>query len=145
MDIKQNLNEEDCIQLLNLLIPEGTEESLNSPDSEIYFSNKNGHIKIKIDINPSKKEETFNDTETKELVNEFKESLKELDDSVFLEASEKAEKAINMKRFDELLNKERYSEAEATEIESLIDYFSQLICAILQSRINELFIMSERF
>lgn len=145
MDIKQNLTEEDCIQLLNLLIPEGTEESWNSPDSEIYISNKNGHIKIKIDTNLSNTGETFNDTETRELVNEFKESLKELDDSVFLEVSEKAEKAINMKRFDELLNKERYSEAEATEVESLIDYFSQLICAILHSRISDLLIMSERF
>ena len=88
---------------------------------------------------------TFDDSEVKELVAEFKDSIEELDDSIFLESLEKARSAVDVKRFNDLLSLETFTEDEATEVTCLIDYFSQIISTTLQEKIQELFSLSEKF
>lgn len=137
----------DIINTLSLYLVEGTTESIFIDDYEISLNRKDGIINLTIDTNKADKnfEEDFDDTDIKDIVSEFRDSINNLDDCIFLQALERAEKAIDIQRFDELLNLEKYSEVEATEVACLIDYFSQIISTVLQEKIQELVGMSNKF
>lgn len=143
MDTNPTFNEKDLIDILSLIIPKGCDIHSEYSDSIIDVSNTDGNITVNIQI--KQPEETYDDSEIRDLVTEFKDSINNLDDSIFLESIEKVKEAIDVKRFDELLNLEKYSEAEATEVACLIDYFSQIISTTLQDKIEELISSSKRF
>lgn len=137
----------DIINTLSLYLVEGTTESIFIDDYEISLNRKDGVINLTIDTNKASEtiEEDFDDTDIKDIVSEFRNSINNLDDCIFLQALERAEKAVDIQRFDELLNLEKYSEVEATEVACLIDYFSQIISTVLQEKIQELVGMSNKF
>lgn len=148
MNVNESFNELDLLEILKLLIPEGTNQGCSDGNRSISVRNENGKITIECSYNPETEDdsdESFDDSDIKEIVAEFKDSLENLDDSIFLESLEKAKVAVDVKRFDELLNLEKYSEAEAIEIACLIDYFSQIISTTLQEKIQELVDLSEKF
>lgn len=148
MNEKESFNELDLLEILKLLIPEGTNQGCSDNSESISVKNENGKITIECSYNigtEDTSDESFDDSDIKEIVAEFKDSIKNLDDSIFLESLEKAKAAVDVKRFDELLNLEKYSEAEATEVACLIDYFSQIISVTLQDKIAELLNLSEKF
>ena len=144
----ESFNELDLLEILKLLIPEGTNQGCSDGNRSISVRNENGKITIECSYSTETEDnsdESFDDSDIKEIVAEFKNSLENLDDSIFLESLEKAKAAVDVKRFDELLNLEKYSEAEAIEIACLIDYFSQIISTTLQEKIQELVDLSEKF
>lgn len=146
--MNKSFNELDLLEILRLLIPENTNQGCSIDDKSISVKNQNGEITIECSYNPESKDtsdKSFDDSEIKEIVAEFKDSIANLDDSIFLKSLERAKAAVNVKRFDELLNLEEYSEAEATEIACLINYFSQIISVTLQEKIQELVDLSEKF
>lgn len=148
MNVNESFNELDLLEILKLLIPEGTNQGCSDGDKSISVKNENGKITIECSYSTETEDnsdESFDDSDIKEIVAEFKDSLENLDDSIFLESLEKAKAAVDVKRFDELLNLEKYSEAEAIEIACLIDYFSQIISTTLQEKIQELVNLSEKF
>lgn len=148
MNEKESFNELDLLEILKLLIPESINRGYSDDNGSISVKNENGKITIECSYNigiEDTSDESFDDSDIKEIVAEFKDSIKNLDDSIFLESLEKAKAAVDVKRFDELLNLEKYSEAEATEVACLIDYFSQIISVTLQDKIAELLNLSEKF
>ena len=134
----------DLINIFNIAIPDGAEESLEVNGTKITLNKKDGVINISV-TSDNEDEETFDDSDIKEIVEEFKDSISRLDDKVFLESLKKAKDAIDIKRFDKLLNLEKYSEAEATEIECLMDYFTRVIEVTLESYIQDLLEYSKAF
>lgn len=146
--MNEHLNELELLEILRLLIPEGTNQGCSDGNKSISVKNEDGKITIECSYKAEKEDtsdKTFDDSEIKELVAEFKDSIEELDDSIFLESLEKARSAVDVKRFNDLLSLETFTEDEATEVTCLIDYFSQIISTTLQEKIQELFSLSEKF
>ena len=148
MNVNESFNELDLLEILKLLIPEGTNQGCSDGDKSISVKNENAKITIECSYSTETEDnsdESFDDSDIKEIVAEFKDSIEELDDSIFLESLEKARSAVNVKRFNDLLALETFTEDEATEVTCLIDYFSQIISTTLQEKIQELFSLSEKF
>lgn len=135
----------DLLHIFGLIIPEGTDKVFEEDGTQIHISKKNGGVKISVNSNKDLSGENFDDSSIKDAISEFKDSINDLDDSVFIESLEEARKAIDVKRFDELLNLEKFTEAEATEAANMITYFSQIISNNLQEKIQELLELQERF
>jgi len=136
-------NIESYFNLMNILgnaVPEGTDEELELDNAKIHFQKKDGKIKIEV-----KSETTFDDSDIKELVEEYKESIKGLDDDLFLEATEEFGKKISIKEFDELLNLEHFTEDQANKVEEMIDLASEIISSHLHCKIQELIALYNRF
>jgi len=134
---------ESYLNLMNILgraVPEGTDEELEIDNIKVHFQKKDGKIKIEV-----KSDTTFDDSDIKELVEEYKESIKELDDDLFLEVTEELGKKISIKEFDELLNLEHFTEDQADKVEEMIDLASEIICSHLQCKIQELIALYNRF
>lgn len=135
----------DLLHIFGLIIPEGTDKVFEEDGTQIHISKKNGSVKISVNSNKDLSGENFDDSSIKDAISEFKDNINDLDDSVFIESLEEARKAIDVKRFDELLNLEKFTEAEATEVANMITYFSQIISNNLQEKIQELLELQERF
>lgn len=135
----------DLLYIFGLIIPEGTDKVFEEDGTQIHISKKNGGVKISVNSNKDLSGEDFDDSSIKDAISEFKDNINDLDDSVFIESLEEARKAIDVKRFDELLNLEKFTEAEATEVANMITYFSQIISNNLQEKIQELLELQERF
>ena len=135
----------DLLHIFGLIIPEGTDKVFEEDGTQIHISKKNGGVKISVNSNKDLSGEDFDDSNIKDAISEFKDNINDLDDSVFIESLEEARKAIDVKRFDELLNLEKFTEAEATEVANMITYFSQIISNNLQEKIQELLELQERF
>lgn len=135
----------DLLHIFGLIIPEGTDKVFEEDGTQIHISKKNGGVKISVNSNKDLSGENFDDSSIKDAISEFKDNINDLDDSVFIESLEEARKAIDVKRFDELLNLEKFTEAEATEVANMITYFSQIISNNLQEKIQELLELQERF
>lgn len=135
----------DLLYIFGLIIPEGTDKVFEEDGTQIHISKKNGSVKISVNSNKDLSGEDFDDSSIKDAISEFKDNINDLDDSVFIESLEEARKAIDVKRFDELLNLEKFTEAEATEVANMITYFSQIISNNLQEKIQELLELQERF
>lgn len=133
----------DLLNIFGLIIPEGIDKVFEEDGTQIHISKKNGDVKISVNSNKDLSGEGFDDSSIKEAISEFKDNINDLDDSVFIESLEEA--VIDVKRFDELLNLEKFTEAEATEVANMINYFSQLVHNNLQTKIDELSELKERF
>lgn len=148
MDLNKHFNELDLLEILRLLIPEGTNQGCSDGNKSISVKNEDGKITIECSYEEESEDNSdnqYDDSDIKEIVAEFKTSLEHLDDSIFLESLEKIKEAVDVKRFDELLDLEKYSEAEAVEVACFIDYFTQVISTTLQDKIRELLDLSEKF
>ena len=128
----------DLINIFNVTIPDGAEESLEVNGTKITLNKKDGVINISVISDNEDAFEKFNDSSIKEVIKEYKERIEELDDCLFVEAAEEMGQYFNMKRFDELLNKNYFTEEEAVEVSEMIDQSSQIICNCLEDKINEL-------
>lgn len=144
MNTLREFNELFNLPDFDIAIPEDINKSLDLNGMKFRISKNGNSIQVEF-TSENEDEETFDDSDIKEIVEEFKDSISRLDDKVFLESLKKAKDAIDIKRFDELLNLEKYSEAEATEIECLMDYFTRVIEVTLESYIQDLLEYSKAF
>lgn len=138
----------NLLHIFSLIIPEGTDKVFEEDGTQIHISNIDGKVKITTTLRESSDKDIdkeFNDTSIKKAVSTFRNNINELDDSIFIESYEAVEKAIDVKRFDELLNLEKFTEAEATEVANMITYFSQIINIKLQEKIQRLLELKDKF
>lgn len=131
----------EIANILNLSIPNGTEESFEDDDIKIILGKDDDCLKIEISTIP--KEVEFN--ETKELIEEYKEAIKNLDDDLFLEIVEELKSKVDLTKFNELLNLEEYNSEEAKEVEEMIDISSEIICSTLKNKIQSMVELYEKF
>lgn len=134
----------DLYNILGLIVPEGTQKTIDIDGAKINIQRDNNSIKISINSETNLSED-WDSSDIIKLVTEFNESIKELDDSIFSECLDKASKAIDIKRFSYLLSLKDFTKSEAIEIGCLIDYFTQLIEVTLKRKIAELTEISEKF
>ena len=131
----------NLIQVLNDVIPEGIEEKLEADGIQISLIKKDGDIKI----NVTSEEKSFNDSEIKEYVSNFRNNIKALDDSLFVKVTEEFGKHFNTKEFDDLLKLDRFTKQEAEKVTEMISEFSDIVCEHLQGEIEKLVELYERF
>lgn len=135
-----NLNEisdsVDLINTLSLLIPEGTEETLDINGLAVKVSKKDGTIKILAETK---------DDKVKELVKEYKANIEDLDDNLFISAMEDIEKEIDVKEFDKLLNQDHFTKEEAYKVTKMMETSASIIRHHLQEEITDLVELYDRF
>lgn len=135
----------DLINIFNVAIPDGAEESLEVNGTKIALNKKDGVINISVTSGNEDAVEGFDDSCIKEIIKEYKERIEELDDCLFVEAAEEMGQYFDVQRFDELLNQDTFTEEEAAEVSEMINQSSQIICDHLEDKINELVDVYNRF
>lgn len=135
----------DLINIFNVAIPDGAEESLEVNGTKIALNKKDGVINISVTSDNEDAVEGFDDSCIKEITKEYKERIEELDDCLFIEAAEEMGQYFDVQRFDELLNQDTFTEEEAAEVSEMIGQSSQIICDHLEDKINELVDVYNRF
>lgn len=126
---------EKLIELMGNLIPEGTNEEIDTDEYKISLVKDGDNIKIQI----VEKEEAFDDSEIKEVVSEFKEAIKELDDDLFVEIAEDFSSKLDNKEFNDLLDLESYTEEQAAKVSDMIEIATNIIRSHIQNKIQNLF------
>ena len=144
MNELRNLSEiSDIINNLSLSIPEGTVQSFEADGLKYYLEKDNGYIKIELEA--SLPEKTFDDSSTKKIVAEYKESIKALDDDLFLEIVDELSSKLDLKEFNSLLDLESFDEDQARKLEEMIDISTDVICLHLQHKIQDMVELYEKF
>lgn len=144
MNELRNLSEiSDIINNLSLSIPEGTVQSFEADGLKYYLEKDNGSIKIELEA--SLPEKTFDDSSTKKIVAEYKESIKALDDDLFLEIVDELSSKLDLKEFNSLLDLESFDEDQARKVEEMIDISTDVICLHLQHKIQDMVELYEKF
>ena len=86
------------------------------------------------------------DKNIKDVIANYKRNLDLLDDSIFIDVlDELAAYHVNLKQFDELLNKEELTESEETYIAYLIDFTNSLIRQHIHNKIQDLNELIDKF
>lgn len=85
-------------------------------------------------------------SEIKKEISDYKKSLDLLDDCIFVDAiDELASYNVNLKQFDELLNKEELTESEEIYVSYLIGFTKSLIRKRIVDKIQEFTEMLDKF
>ena len=135
----------DITNILDLYIPNGTVETFESDGIKYHLEKDKGHLKIEIDVNIPEQDEEFDDSATKEIVKEYKEGIKALDDDLFVEIVDKLKSKFDLNRFNELLDLESFNEEQAQEVEKMINISTDIICLHLQHKIQGMVELYEKF
>ena len=106
------------IETLKMLIPNNSDSCQEIGGHRISTSNYDGSINITVE--PI--EQTFDDTQIKELVSNYKRNIGKLDDCLFLEVLDEIKDHLDIKTFDELINQDSYSEEDAEIVKSMINF-----------------------
>lgn len=135
----------DITNILDLYIPNGTVETFESDGIKYHLEKDKGHLKIEIDVNIPEQDEEFDDSATKEIVEEYKESIKALDDDLFVEIVDELKSKLDLTKFNELLDLESFDKDQAQEVEKMIDISTNVICMHLQHKIQGMVELYEKF
>lgn len=135
----------DITNILDLYIPNGTVETFESDGIKYHLEKDKGHLKIEIDVNIPEQDEEFDDSATKEIVEEYKEGIKALDDDLFVEIVDELKSKLNLTKFNELLDLEIFDKDQAQEVEKMIDISTNVICLHLQHKIQGMVELYEKF
>lgn len=135
----------DLTNILGLCIPDGTVETFESDGIKYHLEKDKGHLKIEIDVNIPEQDEEFDDSATKEIVEEYKESIKALDDDLFVEIVDELKSKLDLTKFNELLDLESFDKDQAQEVEKMIDISTNVICLHLQHKIQGMVELYEKF
>lgn len=141
-----NFNEfQDLTNILGLCIPDGTVETFESDNLKCHLEKDNGNLKIEIEANIPEQDGEFDDSDTKKIVEEYKEGIKALDDDLFVEIVDKLKSKFDLNRFNELLDLESFNEEQAQEVEKMINISTDIICLHLQHKIQGMVELYEKF
>ena len=135
----------DIMNILDLYIPNGTVETFESDGIKYHLEKDKGHLKIEIDVNIPEQDEEFDDSATKEIVKEYKEGIKALDDDLFVEIVDELKSKLDLTKFNELLDLESFDKDQAQEVEKMIDISTNVICMHLQHKIQGMVELYEKF
>lgn len=121
----------ELVEVLKMLIPNNSDSYTEIEGHRISMSNNNGSINITI-------EQTFDDTEIKELVLNYKRNMAKLDDCLFLEVLDEIKDHLDIKTFDELTNQDSYSEEDAEIVKSMISFTSLVVHEHIVNKLQDL-------
>ena len=138
------LNEFELLDILKLLVPEGTNQGLSDGNKSISVKNENGNIIIEC-ITKKEDNNTFDDSKIKSLVSEFKERINELDDCLFMEILEDLKTKLDIKELDSFLELKSFDKDTADKLMGMIDIATDIIFNHLTSKIDGLVKLYNRF
>ena len=126
----------DNVKLFNQILEDLKQEFGN--DSRIEVSEGNGYFSFKL-------VKTL-DKNIKNVIANYKRNLDLLDDCIFVNVlDELASYHVNLKQFDELLNKEELTESEEIYVAYLIDFTNSLIRQHIVNKIKDLNELLDKF
>ena len=126
----------DNVKLFNQILEDLKQEFGN--DSRIEVSEGNGYFSFKL-------VKTL-DKNIKDVIANYKRNLDLLDDCIFVNVlDELASYHVNLKQFDELLNKEELTESEEIYVAYLIDFTNSLIRQHIVNKIKDLNELLDKF
>lgn len=102
------------------------EEITSKGNAEIVITVYDGMIEFELD-------------DTKNIISTYKENLESLDDCIFISVMEELSNYnVDVKEFDELLNKEELTDSEKEYASELIKFTNSLIHKHIEEKIEEL-------
>lgn len=81
----------------------------------------------------------------KELVKNYKDNIKDLDDELFLQAVDLLKEKVDLQKFNDLLDLKHFTSEQASEVEEIIEESNEIIRSLLQKQITSLVGLYERF
>ena len=123
----------NIVRAIGEILPEG-ENTLNLGSVKLEVDKKDNSIKIQIV-----------DNEAMDLVKEYKENIKLLDDEIFVKATEELSKSVNINYFNTLLEKEKLTPYELDKVEQYIAKSNDIISDTINAEIARLEDLLDRF
>lgn len=120
----------------------------NDPDNiSIQYSNINGKEKLIVNGKDlSDDNETFDDSEIKHFIEDYKEKFSELDDNIFdLIVKEADKRGLNLSEMNQALEQEHYTEEEAINANNVITVMSDIIAHVIRREIDSLYTVLEKW
>lgn len=115
------------------------ETVFSNPETiNIQYQNINGKEKLVVNGEEITTDEPFDDSQIKETVDRYKESIESIDDDDFVKIIEEVGKEMDLKTFDNLLNQDSYSEEDADLIEFMINFTKLEIHKYFTNKIKEI-------
>lgn len=124
--------------LLEAIIPEGTDKKVEIDNVEYTISKKDNKVSISAI-------EKFNDNGVKIRVSKFSKNIESIDDCLFVKITEEFGKSHDIKEFDKLLKLDKYSREEADKVINMMADFSDIVQEYLENKIKELVELYEKF
>lgn len=123
----------NIVKAIGEILPEG-ENTLNLGSVKLEVDKKDNSIKIQIV-----------DNEAMDLVKEYKENIKLLDDEIFVKATEELSKSVNINYFNNLLEKEKLTPYELDKVGQYIAKSNDIISDAINTEIARLEDLLDRF
>ena len=123
----------NIVRAIGEILPEG-ENTLNLSSLKLEVDKKDNSIKIQIV-----------DNEAMDLVKEYKENIKLLDDEIFVKATEELSKSVNINYFNNLLEKEKLTPYELDVVGQYIAKSNDIISDTINAEIARLEDLLDRF
>ena len=123
----------NIVKAIGEILPEG-ENTLNLGSVKLEVDKKDNSIKIQIV-----------DNEAMDLVKEYKENIKLLDDEIFVKATEELSKSVNINYFNTLLEKEKLTPYELDKVGQYIAKSNDIISDMINAEIDRLETLLDRF
>ena len=123
----------NIVKAIGESLPEG-ENTLNLGSVKLEVDKKDNSIKIQIV-----------DNEAMDLVKEYKENIKLLDDEIFVKATEELSKSVNINYFNTLLEKEKLTPYELDKVGQYIAKSNDIISDAINTEIARLEDLLDRF
>ena len=123
----------NIVKAIGEILPEG-ENTLNLGSVKLEVDKKDKSIKIQIV-----------DNEAMDLVKEYKENIKLLDDEIFVKATEELSKSVNINYFNNLLEKEKLTPYELDVVGQYIAKSNDIISDTINAEIARLEDLLDRF
>ena len=123
----------NIVKAIGEILPEG-ENTLNLGSVKLEVDKKDNSIKIQIVDNGAM-----------DLVKEYKENIKLLDDEIFVKATEELSKSININYFNNLLEKEKLTPYELDVVGQYIAKSNDIISDTINAEIARLEDLLDRF
>ncbi len=106
------------------------DHAADSDEMSFHITKDGNHISLEIDL----KEES----EILKAVSEFNELIDKMDDELFAEAAARIGEKEDLKRLDDLLEKEHFTKEEAEEAAEMIETATQTIGELILEKINDM-------
>ena len=130
-----------ALKTMNMIMPNGLIEEADINGLKISLVKSNEGVTLKVTYSG----DNIDTEDVKEVISDYKEAIDELDDNVFIDVVEELSKHVDMKRFNDLLEAKSFTDDEAKEVINMIDLSTKIIQESLQSKIDDLESILDRF
>ena len=123
----------NIVKTISEFLPKG-ENTLDLGNIKLEIDKKDNSIKIKV----------VSDSEL-DLIREYKENIKLLDDELFIKAAEKLSEDVDINYFNSLIEKTTLTSNELNEVKAIIEKSNEIISELIEDEIDRLDSLLERF